>query len=119
MRRGLKHSSPLCHVLSWIRRLDGNHGSLLGNHGLIRCCNLGRSIFPSKPEPSPDSGLFLGQTGPENRIQMLESRIMTNSVVIAVQVEELAKDPGTSRWDLGPLGDETYTAPGSFNSNSP
>ena len=34
---------------------------------------------------------------------------MTNSVVIAVQVEELAKDPGTSP-GTKTLGDETYTA---------
>lgn len=40
---------------------------------------------------------------------------MTNSVVIAVQVEELAKDPGTSP-GTKTLGDETYTA-WKFNSS--
>ena len=43
---------------------------------------------------------------------------MTNSVVIAVQVEELAKDPGSSpgTWDLWEM---KHILPGSFNSNSP
>ena len=40
---------------------------------------------------------------------------MTNSVVIAVQVEELAKDPGTSP-GTKTLGDETYAA-WKFNSS--